>query len=137
MIRRMSMALGSDAIARIRHLCNKGLAHADLKGVLKGKGPTYNDIHASVRALVELQQFLTVDFLCIGSSTVVAEHQHNHVALLSAPLVPPMEEGVYVHVWHEHVKEMESWGKVDSFRPKFAVHPDEPNPSLAGEDPWT
>jgi hypothetical protein len=49
----------------VKHLCNKALAHADLKGVLSEKSPTYNDIHASVQVLVELQRFLTVDF-CVS-----------------------------------------------------------------------
>ena len=121
---RMQAAVRNDATERIRHLCNKGLAHADLKGVQKGKGPTYNHIDACVRSLVELQQFLTVDFLCIGSSTVVAVHQDNHFKLLSEPLVPLMEESMYADIWQEHADEMESWGKTDAFRARFAMHAD-------------
>jgi hypothetical protein len=117
---RLSSALSEAAIARVRDWCDTCLAHADLKDMTDQASPTYNDIHHSIRTLVEVYQFLCVDFLQTRASSVVAIHQQGYLDLLSSPLVPPMGVEAFADTWHEHAEEMEEWGKTPWFR-RFAI----------------
>jgi len=117
-------ALTSKAILRVRHRCDKYLAHADLSDLTNDvAGPTYNDIHESIQTLVHVDQFLRVDIFKRGGSAVLSTYQGNAFRELSAPLVPAMESEVYEQEWREVASDIERWGKVEQFR-RFAVHPD-------------
>lgn len=117
-------ALTSKAILRVRHRCDKYLAHADLSDLSSDiAGPTYNDIHESIQTLVHVDQFLRVDILKHGGSAVLPTYQGNAFSELSAPLVPHMASEVYEQEWQEVASDIERWGTVEQFR-RFAVHLD-------------
>lgn len=119
-LERLGSALSEHAVARVRDWCDTCLAHADLKDMTDQMSPTYNDLHRSIRTLVEVHQFLCVDFLQTSASSVVATHQDGYLDYLSSSLVPPTEMEAVAHTWHEHVEEMEEWGKTSRFR-RFAL----------------
>jgi len=121
---RLESALTSDAIKRVRHRCDKFLAHADLSDLSSGTdGPTYDDIRDSIRTLVEVKQFLCADFFNHSSSVVVPTYQANQFEHLSVPFVPPMPADVYANAWETVEAEMEEWGNVTQFG-RFRVHPE-------------
>jgi hypothetical protein len=120
---RLLAALKSDAIKRVRHQCDKYLAHADLSDLSNGlTTPTYNDIHASVKTLVAIKQFLCADFFNHSGGPVVPINQGNEFQDLSVPLVPPMPIDIYREDWRAVEEEVEQWGNASQFR-QFAIHP--------------
>lgn len=118
----LEKALTTDAIKRVRYQCDKYLAHADLSDLTGGLvNPTYNDIHESIKTLVEVKQFLCADFFNHSSGSVVPTYQGDQFADLSVPLVPPMPVNVYREAWDEVETEVERWGNANQFR-RFAIH---------------
>ena len=123
-LERLDAALTSEAIKRVRHRCDKYLAHADLSDLSAGPdGPTYNDITHSIQTLVEVKQFLTAEFFVASSSAVVPIYQAKQFEHLSAPLVPPMPSGAYRMAWDALEAEVEAWGGIAQYR-RYAVHPE-------------